>query len=194
MIDPSSPATLVAQLVALLDVEQLDRDLYRGSRKVGGVGRVFGGQVVAQALQAAQRTVDLPKAAHSLHAYFMRPGSEDLPILLRVERDFDGRSFATRRVVASQDGQPILTLTASFQLPEDGLSHQSAEMPDVPPPESLPTEEDVLRARAAGDPAGRYGGLVRSPAAGRLAGELVPPARRDRRRSRAPPRGDRLSV
>ncbi|HCB77063.1 MAG TPA: acyl-CoA thioesterase II, partial [Sphingomonas bacterium] len=82
---------LVGQLVELLDVETIDTDLYRGARQPGGVGRVFGGQVIAQALQAAQRSIDDGKVAHSLHAYFMRAGNEDYPIVYRVVRDFDGR-------------------------------------------------------------------------------------------------------
>lgn len=138
----SEPAELVQQLIDLLDLEEIDVDLYRGPRQPGGVGRVFGGQVVAQALQAAQRSVDGGRAAHSLHAYFMRPGDENFPILYRVARDFDGRSFANRRVVAMQKGQPILNLAASFQLPAEGLHHQ-ADMPDVPPPEALRSERDL---------------------------------------------------
>jgi acyl-CoA thioesterase-2 len=136
----TTPAALVADLVDLLDVVAVDVDLFRGRRSTGGVGRVFGGQVVAQALQAAQRTV-AGRAAHSLHAYFMRPGSEAVPIDYRVTRDFDGASFATRRVVAWQDEQPILTLTASFQRDEAGFHHQSA-MPDVPAPELLRSERE----------------------------------------------------
>ena len=142
----TSPAELAAGLVSLLDVEQIDTDLFRGARQPGGEGRVFGGQVIAQALQAAQRSTDDPKAAHSLHAYFMRPGSEDHPIIFRVVRDFDGRSFATRRVIASQQGQPILNMAASFQAPEEGLAHQDA-MPDVPPPEALPSDREVRLAQ-----------------------------------------------
>lgn len=133
---------LVGQLVELLDVETIDTDLYRGARQPGGVGRVFGGQVIAQALQAAQRSIDDGKVAHSLHAYFMRAGNEDYPIVYRVVRDFDGRSFANRRVIAMQQGKPILNMIASFQLPEDGLSHQFP-MPDVPPPEALKSEGDL---------------------------------------------------
>ena len=136
------PADLVAALTDLLDIEQLDTDLYRGPRQPGGVGRVFGGQVIAQALQAAERSTDAPKTAHSLHAYFMRPGDEDHPIIYRVVRDFEGRSFATRRVIATQNGQPILSLTASLQVPEDGLHHQDA-MPDVPGPDELRSERDL---------------------------------------------------
>ncbi|WP_375380794.1 acyl-CoA thioesterase [uncultured Sphingomonas sp.] len=145
-MDTPTPATLVADLIALLDVEEIDRDLYRGARQPGGIGRVFGGQVIAQALQAAQRSVE-GKQAHSLHAYFMRAGNEEHPIVLRVVRDFDGGSFATRRVIASQQGQPILNMAASFQRPEEGLAHQ-ATMPDVPPPEMLRTEMELRAAIA----------------------------------------------
>ena len=84
----ATPEDLTAGLITLLDVEEIDTDLYRGPQNPGGVGRVFGGQVIAQALQAAQRSVDCDKAAHSLHAYFMRPGNEDYPIIYRVVRDF----------------------------------------------------------------------------------------------------------
>lgn len=137
-----TPQGLVDQLIDLLDVEMIDTDHYRGKRQPGGVGRVFGGQVVAQALQAAQRTIDDGKAAHSLHAYFMRAGNEDHPIDYRVMRDFDGRSFANRRIVALQEGRPILNMTASFQTPEEGLAHQDA-MPAVPPPEALKAEREL---------------------------------------------------
>lgn len=138
----TAPEILVRGLVDLLDVEEIDTDLYRGKRQPGGVGRVFGGQVIAQALQAAQRSTDGPKIAHSLHAYFMRPGNEDFPIIFRVVRDFEGRSFATRRVIAMQQGQPILNMAASFQVPEEGLHHQDA-MPDVPGPEELQSEAEL---------------------------------------------------
>lgn len=139
-------ATLAADLCDLLDIEQLDTDLYRG-RRIGngeGQGRVFGGQVIAQALQAAQRSTDALRIAHSLHAYFMRPGDDDFPILFRVVRDFDGRSFATRRVIAAQKGQPILNMACSLQVPEGGLHHQDA-MPDVPPPEELKSDAQIRR-------------------------------------------------
>jgi acyl-CoA thioesterase-2 len=141
----TDPAALVDQLTRLLDIERIDTDLYRGPRQPGGVGRVFGGQVVAQALQAAQRSVDDDKIAHSLHAYFMRPGDENHPIIYRVVRDFDGRSFANRRVIAMQGGQPILNMTASFQAPADGLHHQF-DMPDVPGPDELRSERDLREA------------------------------------------------
>ncbi|WP_084580621.1 acyl-CoA thioesterase [Sphingomonas azotifigens] len=142
MREQKSPEDLVAGLTALLDVETLDTDLYRGARQPGGVGRVFGGQVIAQALQAAQRSVEDGKVAHSLHAYFMRPGDEDYPILYRVVRDFEGRSFANRRVIAMQKGKPILNMAASFQLPAEGLHHQDA-MPEVPAPEDLRSEAEL---------------------------------------------------
>ncbi|ODP37698.1 acyl-CoA thioesterase [Sphingomonas turrisvirgatae] len=149
MTDESRPrrsdADIVAELLAVLDVEELDVDLYRGHRQPGGVGRVFGGQVIAQGLQAAQRSVE-DKVAHSLHAYFMRPGDENFPITYRVVRDFDGGSFATRRVIAMQRGTPILSMTASFQRDEGGLHHQDT-MPDVPPPEGLKTEQELRRER-----------------------------------------------
>jgi len=136
------PTQLAQTLVDLLDVEEIDTDLYRGRRGNDGYGRVFGGQVIAQALQAAQRSTDDDKQAHSLHAYFMRPGAEEHPIIFRVVRDFDGKSFATRRVIATQKGVPILTLTCSLQRLEEGLSHQDA-MPDVPPPEALKSDLEI---------------------------------------------------
>lgn len=136
---------IVAELLTLLDVEELDVDLYRGHRQPGGIGRVFGGQVIAQGLQAAQRSVE-GKLAHSLHAYFMRPGDENFPITYRVVRDFDGGSFATRRVIAMQRGTPILSMSASFQREEGGFHHQDV-MPDVPPPDGLKTEQELRRER-----------------------------------------------
>ena len=142
MSEGTSPQDLVTQLTTLLDVETIDTDLYRGPRQPGGVGRVFGGQVIAQALQAAQRSIADAKVAHSLHAYFMRPGDEDHPIIYRVVRDFEGRSFANRRVIAMQKGQPILNMAASFQLPDEGLHHQQP-MPDVPAPEDLRSEREL---------------------------------------------------
>jgi acyl-CoA thioesterase-2 len=138
----TTPEALVRQLIDLLDVEEIDTDLYRGARQPGGVGRVFGGQVIGQALQAAQRSVEGEKAAHSLHAYFMRPGDENHPIIYRVVRDFEGRSFANRRVIAMQKGQPILNMTASFQTPSEGLHHQDT-MPDVPDPDTLRSESEL---------------------------------------------------
>ena len=150
MTDTSDPQRLVDELVELLTVEKRASDIYAGSPQVGGVGRVFGGQVIAQALQAAQATLTDAKVAHSLHAYFLRGGREGAPIEYRIERDFDGRSFSNRRVVASQENEdgtssPILNLTASFQTPEDGLEHVDAPMPDIPGPDDLRPDMDVRR-------------------------------------------------
>lgn len=136
-----------AGLIQLLDVQRMGDGWFLGRRKDGGIGRVFGGQVIAQALMAAQRTVAEDRIAHSLHAYFMRAGSEDYEITYRVERDFDGGSFSTRRVIAFQQDRPILNMAASFQKQEAGLQHQIS-MPDVPPPEEL-ANETQLRARYA---------------------------------------------
>ena len=145
---------LVAGLVDLLTVDPVNPGLYRGAPQPGGLGRVFGGQVIAQGLQAAQNTAPDGMAAHSLHAYFLRGGREGPAIDYRVTADLDGRSFANRRVVASQPGDdagdgasddPILTLTASFQRPEAGLEHDDCPMPDIPPPEDLPTDAELRR-------------------------------------------------
>ncbi len=134
--------TLVTALEDLLTVSRMGDGWYLGKRKIGGVGRVFGGQVIAQALAAAQDTVSKERVAHSLHAYFMRAGSEDYEITFRIERDFDGGSFSTRRIIALQQDKPILNMAASFQKLEPGLHHQ-AEMPDVPPPEALRSETEL---------------------------------------------------
>ena len=152
--DNPSPEQLVAGLVKLLTVEPGEDNHFTGRPQKGGVGRVFGGQVIAQALQAAQATVGEGKQAHSLHAYFLRGGKEGPPISYAVAADFDGRSFANRRVVASQveqDGasRPILNLTASFQKPEPGLEHDDYAMPDVPPPEDLRSDMELRREYAA---------------------------------------------
>jgi acyl-CoA thioesterase-2 len=139
-----TPQELAEGLVTLLDVEELDVDLYRGPQNPGGKGRVFGGQVIAQALMSAVHSVDPERVAHSLHAYFMRPGDEDFPIIYRVERDYDGGSFSNRRVIAMQRGKPILNMTASFHRREKGLEHQLA-MPDVPAPDDLPSEAELFQ-------------------------------------------------
>ncbi len=131
------PADTIAEFVRLLTVAPAGDDRFTGIPQPGGVGRVFGGQVIAQALQAAQATAPEGMAAHSLHAYFLRGGTEGLVTDYDVARDLDGRSFANRRVVARQGEATILTLTASFQRAEDGLAHQQAAMPDDPPPDEL---------------------------------------------------------
>jgi Acyl-CoA thioesterase len=124
-------------LVALLDLEQIERDIYRGSSPRSRWQRVFGGQVAGQALVAAGRTVAGDRRVHSLHSYFVRPGDPTVPIIYQVDRVRDGRSFSTRRVIAVQDGETIFSLSASFQLQQDGIDHQS-EMPDAPDPDTLP--------------------------------------------------------
>jgi acyl-CoA thioesterase II len=143
-----TPEQLVADLVLLLDLEPRGGDRFIGRRHKEGTGRVFGGQAIAQALGAARRTVADDRPVHSLHAYFLRGGSDELDIEFRVKRDLDGRSFSNRRVVASQRGEPILNLIASFQKRQDGPAHQYPTMPDVPPPEELEPDA-VLRARIA---------------------------------------------
>ncbi len=135
----------VADLVSLLDIERIEVNLFRGVSPDDGMRRVFGGQVIAQALVAAYRTVE-NRTCHSLHAYFIRPGDPTVPILYEVDRARDGKSFTTRRVVAIQHGEQILNLAASFQVAETGFSHQS-KMPAVKMPDELKSE-DELRALA----------------------------------------------
>ncbi|MFE1314824.1 acyl-CoA thioesterase II [Streptomyces sp. NPDC058755] len=139
-------------LLELLDLEQLEEDIFRGQSRSAVVPRVFGGQVAAQALVAAGRTVPADRLAHSLHAYFLRPGDPGAPIVYSVDRIRDGRSFTTRRVVAVQHGKPIFHLSASFQTYEEGLDHQ-APMPPAPDPETLPTSQERLRGYDHLDPA-----------------------------------------
>ena len=134
-------------LVALLDLEAIEENIFRGRSPQESRQRVFGGQVAGQALVAAGRTVDLG-SIHSMHGYFLLPGDPEVPILYEVDRIRDGRSFSTRRVVAIQHGRAIFNLAASFHVPEDGLEHQMA-MPDTPAPETLPTMAEHL---AASDP------------------------------------------
>jgi acyl-CoA thioesterase-2 len=137
------------ELAALLDLETIDRDLFRGIQPDTMLQRVFGGQVAAQSLVAGVRTVEPPLSVHSLHSYFLRPGDPAVPIVYDVERMRDGRSFSTRRVVARQHGRSIYYMTMSFQVPEEGFEHQDA-MPSVPPPEESVTVEEVMRRRWPG--------------------------------------------
>ena len=146
MSEAPTPSEIVAGFVRLLTVAPDGKDRFTGTPQQGGLGRVFGGQVIAQALQAAEATAPAGFAAHSLHAYFLRGGEEGVDTRYRVERDLDGRSFVNRRVVAQQGSAPILTLTASFQRPEDGLEHLDAAIPDVPPPEQLLPDSEQRRA------------------------------------------------
>lgn len=137
---------LTRALIHLLDVAPGNAGShFVGARKPGGKGRVFGGQVVGQALMAAAKTVPEDRPVHSLHCYFMRPGSEDHEIDYQVEADMDGRSFSNRRVVARQQDKAIFNMIASFHRPEPGLAHQ-ATMPDVPAPEGLRTMRELLEA------------------------------------------------
>jgi len=126
------------RLVALLDLEKIEENIFRGVSPPDSPVRVFGGQVAGQALVAAGRTVPAERHVHSLHAYFIRGGDPSVPIVYQVDRARDGRSFTTRRVVAVQHGKVIFTLAASFQKREEGVSHTTS-MPDVPDPETLPT-------------------------------------------------------
>ena len=136
-----------AELRALLDLEEIDTDLFRGQQPETDRQRVFGGQVAAQALLAAARSLDPSYACHSLHSYFLRAGDTAVPIVYDVERLRDGRSFATRRVVARQHGRPIYYQTANFQRAEDGLEHQDV-MPEVIPPEESFDLVDLIRSRS----------------------------------------------
>lgn len=132
------------RLVDLLDLERIETNIFRGRSPDESLQRVFGGQVAGQALVAAGRTTDGERPVHSLHAYFLRPGTPGVPIVYQVERVRDGRSFTTRRVVAVQQGKTIFNLTASFHQPEPGIEHQ-VPMPDVPDPETLPRLGDAIR-------------------------------------------------
>lgn len=131
-------------LLALLDVEEIDADLYRGQNESGRPGRIFGGQVAAQSLVAASRTVAAGRSAHSLHGYFLRPGDPTVPVIYTVQRLRDGKSFATRHVIALQRGKAIFDASVSFQIAERGYEHQMP-MPEAPLPESLPTREELVR-------------------------------------------------
>jgi acyl-CoA thioesterase-2 len=126
------------RLIALLDLERIEENIFRGVSPAESPVRVFGGQVAGQALIAAGRTVPVERRVHSLHAYFIRPGDPSIPIVYEVDPIRDGRSFTTRRVTAIQRGKAIFALSASFQIDEPGLDH-SEPMPDVPAPETLPT-------------------------------------------------------
>jgi acyl-CoA thioesterase-2 len=129
------------ELIAVLDLEQLEVNLFRGISWKDDRPRVFGGQVAGQALVAAGRTVE-DRPVHSLHAYFLRPGDPSVPIVYEVDRIRDGKSFTTRRVVAIQHGEAIFNLQASFHVAETGLDHQ-VPMPEAPPPESLPRADEL---------------------------------------------------
>lgn len=133
----------VRELLSILDLEPLEVNLFRGRSPQSGWQRVFGGQVIGQALVAATRTVE-GRRPHSMHAYFLVAGDPKVPIIYNVERTRDGGSFSTRRVLAVQHGQPIFTMSVSFHAEEDGLSHQ-APMPAVPPPEALTSDAEARK-------------------------------------------------
>jgi acyl-CoA thioesterase-2 len=135
------------QIIKTLDLEEIELNHYLATSPNEGWQRVYGGQVIGQALVAASRTVSPNRSAHSLHGYFLRAGDTTIPILYKVDRIRDGKSFTTRRVVAVQRGQAIFTMSISFQVDEGGLSHQF-DMPKVPAPDSLPTEDELRRAQA----------------------------------------------
>jgi acyl-CoA thioesterase-2 len=143
---------LGGDLATMLDLEEIEANLFRGHSPVAGWQRVFGGLVVAQALVAATRTVGA-RPAHSLHSYFILPGDPEVPIVYQVERIRDGRSFATRRCSAIQHGRIIFSLMASFHAEEPGPEYARA-MPDVPAPETLPSEAEILREMGANLPEG----------------------------------------
>ncbi|ASO21386.1 acyl-CoA thioesterase II [Actinoalloteichus hoggarensis] len=143
--DVASGQPVLDRLVTLLDLERIEENLYRGVSPAESPVRVFGGQVAGQALVAATRTVPADRYVHSLHAYFIRGGDPSVPIVYEVDRIRDGRSFTTRRVVAVQHGKAIFSLSASYQVREEGLDH-AEEMPEVPAPETLPTWADRVAA------------------------------------------------
>lgn len=134
------PNQSLRQLIDVLDLEELDVNLYRGQNEAVSWGRLFGGQVAAQALVAAARTVE-GRSAHSLHAYFLRPGDPEVPVIYTVDPIRDGSSFATRRTVALQRGRAIFNMSVSFHKAEQGFEHQDP-MPEAPDPESLPTWQE----------------------------------------------------
>lgn len=146
MATAETEANPVGQLIALLDLEAVEVNIFRGTSPKDRSQRVFGGQVLGQALVAATRTVE-ERLCHSLHAYFLLAGDPKVPILYEVDRSRDGKSFSSRRVVAIQHGRPIFHLSASFQVEESGLEHQ-IDPPDVPLPEDLPSEDDFRREMA----------------------------------------------
>lgn len=132
------------ELVALLSLEAIEENLFRGRSQDLGFRQLFGGQVLGQCISAASQTVEADRHVHSMHGYFLRPGDAALPVVYQVERIRDGGSFSTRRVVAVQKGKPIFFCSASFQYDEEGFQHQTG-MPDVPGPEGLKSETELAR-------------------------------------------------
>ena len=142
--DTPDPASALGGLLDILDVECLDVNLFRGRSPQDGWQRVYGGQVIGQAFVAAMRTVDESRRAHSLHAYFLRPGDPKTPIIYEVDRIRDGKSFVTRRVLARQHGEAIFAMSTSFHKEESGYEHQSDLPEGIAMPEDLPREKDLI--------------------------------------------------
>lgn len=159
------------RLLEILALERIDTDLFLGQNEGRGTARLFGGQVLAQALRAATGTVDADRRPHSLHGYFMRPGNPERPVLYEVDRIRDGRSFTTRRVVAIQDGKAILNMSVSLQIIEEGMTHDKA-MPNVPPPEEL--TDDLERAYAEPESNPRLGPMAKQERAFELRSVIAP--------------------
>jgi len=143
--DNSARVARADRLLEILELERIEENLYRGMNETRDGGRLFGGQVLAQALRAACATAE-GRFAHSVHGYFMRAGDSGRPVLYEVDRIRDGRSFTTRRVVAIQNGEAIFSMSVSFQLEETGFEHADS-MPNVPPPEELEDDASLLAAR-----------------------------------------------
>lgn len=137
-------STVLTELIEALSLERIEENLFRGRSQELGWGRVFGGQVLGQALSAARQTTPADRHVHSLHGYFLRPGATDRPVVYSVDPIRDGRSFTTRRVVAIQNGKAILNLAASFQVEEGGFDH-GLEMPSAPAPDGLLNEQELGR-------------------------------------------------
>lgn len=144
---------LLDNLVALLSLEQIEENLFRGTSQDLGFRQLYGGQVLGQCVSAASQTVEEARHVHSLHGYFLRPGDASLPVVYQVDRVRDGGSFSTRRVTAIQKGKPIFTCSASFQYDEEGFHHQNT-MPDVPGPEQFKSETELARLVAPMIPEG----------------------------------------
>jgi len=147
-MDQCTPVdNVLDELLALLKLEKIEENIFRGNSQDLGFGNIFGGQVLGQALSAATQTVAPERSAHSLHAYFLRPGDPEKPIVYTVDCIRDGKSFTTRRVVAIQKGRAIFSMSASFQIEEGGFEHQ-ASMPDVPGPDGLVSELEMAKSVA----------------------------------------------
>lgn len=167
------------ELLDLLDLEPIELDIFRGRSPAERHQRVFGGQVAAQALVAAGRTVPGDRLVHSLHAYFLRPGDPTVPIVYNVDRIRDGRSFTTRRITAIQHGRAIFTMSASFHVSEQGVHHQAAQMPDVPAPETLPPSQQRMRELFGDDPVVQAAAAIPRPVDTRYVTPLTWEAHRD---------------